>query len=87
MELDDYLELLDWTGRQVKEGKHGKIPPHLEHILKRLDIEAESWIHTVLHFGSLFFRVVGKVQSIVEATRRAGQQWLRGKPAAKRIFG
>jgi len=87
MDLDDYLELLDWTGRQVKEGKRGKIPPHLEHILKRLDIEAESWIHTVLHFGSLFFRVAGKVQSILEATRRAGQQWLRGKPAAKQIFG
>jgi hypothetical protein len=87
MELDDYLELLDWTGRQVKEGKRGKIPPHLAHILERLDIETEHWIHTVLHFGSLFYRVAGKVQSILVATRRAGQQWLRGKPAAKQIFG
>jgi len=87
MELDEYLELLDWTGCQVKEGKPGKIPPHLAHILERLDIETDNWIHTVLHFGSLFFRVAGKVQSIVEATRRASQQWLRGKPAAKEIFG
>ncbi len=32
----EYLELLDWTGRQVKEGKRGKIPPHLANILERL---------------------------------------------------
>ncbi len=87
MELDEYLELLDWTGRQVKEGKRGKIPPHLAHILERLDIETERWVHTVLHFGNLFYRVAGTVQSILQATQRAGQQWLRGKPAAKEIFG
>jgi hypothetical protein len=87
MELDEYLELLDWTGRQVKEGKPGKIPGHLANILERLEIEADSWVHTVLHFGSLFHRVAGKVQSILQATQRAGQQWLRGKPAAREVFG
>ena len=87
MDLDDYLELLDWTGRQVREGKRGKIPGHLAHILERLEIEADAWVHTVLHFGKLFHRVAGKVQSILTATQRAGQKWLRGKPNAREVFG
>ncbi len=87
MELDEYLELLDWTGRQVKEGKRGKIPPHLALILERLDIETDRWVYTVLHFGNLFYRVAGTVQSILRATQRSGQKWLRGKPNAKEAFG
>lgn len=34
--LDDYLKLLDWTGRQVVAGKRGAIPADLAPILERL---------------------------------------------------
>jgi len=41
MDLDDYLALLDWTGRKMVEGKKGSIPEHLAPILRRLDIEGD----------------------------------------------
>jgi len=41
--LDEYLELLDWTGRQIVEGKKGAIPPHLAPILFRLEVEKDQW--------------------------------------------
>ena len=40
MSLEKYLELLDWTGRQVREGKRGAIPASLAPILDRLGIQA-----------------------------------------------
>lgn len=34
--LKDYLELIDWTGRVLREDKRGAIPAHLPPLLERL---------------------------------------------------
>jgi len=52
--LQSYLELLDWTGRQLRAGTRGVIPQCLESILDRLKVSAESWLETVEQFGRAF---------------------------------
>ena len=49
--LTEYLQLLDWTGRQLKPGKRGAIPKNAPPILDRLNLSAELWLHAVEHFG------------------------------------
>ena len=39
----DYLELVDWTGRNIRQGKRGYIDPTLPPILNRLHISSEQW--------------------------------------------
>ena len=51
MSLAEYLQLLDWTGRQLKPGKRGAIPRNAPPILDRLNLSAEVWLHAVEHFG------------------------------------
>ena len=41
MSLAEYLELLDWTGRQVKPGKRGVVARKVPAILDRLNLSAE----------------------------------------------
>ena len=84
--LDEYLELVDWTGRQIVDGKKGAIPVHLSPILTRLDISADHWLDTVEDFGGLFHRVAGKVESILAAARMAGKNWLKGIRAGREAF-
>jgi REP element-mobilizing transposase RayT len=86
MALDDYLELLDWTGRQIVEGKKGAIPAHLQPILTRLAVDPDQWIHSSQHFGSMFYRVAGKVTNMTKRAMSAGQKWLKGREAGKRAF-
>jgi hypothetical protein len=50
MTVDEYLKLLDWTGRQVRLDKRGAIPADLAPILDRLQITGELWVATVLPF-------------------------------------
>jgi hypothetical protein len=78
MTRDEYLSLMDWTGRQVRSDKPGAIPPHLAPILDRLEINRSRWVGTVNGYGSLFNRVAGRVESIVRAARQAGKCWLAG---------
>jgi hypothetical protein len=51
MALDQYLQLLEWTGRQIRTGKAGAIPPHLNPILERLQLNGEVWTKGVERFG------------------------------------
>ena len=44
MRLTDYLELVDWTGRQIRENKRGSISEAEPAIMERLGIDAEHWL-------------------------------------------
>ena len=48
--LGDYLQLLDWTGRQIRNGKRGAIPKHLSLILQRLDMSPAFWVDYIRQF-------------------------------------
>ena len=57
--LIDYLELVDWTGRILREDKRGAIDTTLPPILKRLSIEPRHWLFLTQHFESKFKGLVG----------------------------
>ena len=65
--LIDYLQLVDWTGRQIREDKVGAINAHAEPILKRLSISPEHWVYLCKHFESRFKGLVGCVHSLEHA--------------------
>lgn len=52
MTLTEYLQLLNWTGRQLKPGKRGAIPKNASSILDRLNLSPELCLHPVEHFGN-----------------------------------
>ena len=59
MSLDQYLQLLDWTGRQMKADKVGAIPAESAGILERLECGAETWLDLVKHFRKRFRHAAG----------------------------
>ena len=71
--LVDYLELVDWTGRQIREDKIGSISEEENPILQRLSISADHWAYLCTHFESRFKGMVGSVHSL----ERACQQFKR----------
>jgi hypothetical protein len=59
MTLDEYLQLLDWTGRQIRKGKTAGIPPECAPILKRLNCGPQLWLNLVRNFRKRFRREAG----------------------------
>jgi hypothetical protein len=76
--VTDYLALLDWTGRAIRDDKRGAIPEHLAAILTRLGLDADRWCTVVSRFGKLFKRVAGTAESLSDEARRRGVRWLQG---------
>jgi REP element-mobilizing transposase RayT len=84
--LDKYLELLDWTGRQFREGKRGAIPAHLAPILERLKINEEYWLEALECLDEWFGPVVGRAADLAQAAADTGRKWIKGTKAAARVF-
>jgi hypothetical protein len=63
MSLDDYLSLVDWTGRQYRKDKTGKIPEECLPILQRLRCDGDTWMDWVKNFRQRFRNEVGRPAS------------------------
>tara|TARA_R110002049_G_scaffold72490_7_gene187563 strand:+ start:147841 stop:148746 length:906 start_codon:yes stop_codon:yes gene_type:complete len=74
--LARYLELLDWTGRQLRRDKVGRIPDHLAPILTRIGLDARGWCDVVRKFGRVFKRAAGTPESLAGEAIRRNQSWL-----------
>jgi hypothetical protein len=86
IELEKYLSLLDWTGRELRAESRGAIPGRLSPILDRLGLNGECWLETVRHFGRWFKRAAGGRESLAAAAMRCGRRWFQGQCAAKIAF-
>ncbi|WP_020405149.1 transposase [Hahella ganghwensis] len=84
--IDDYLALVDWTGRAIRDDKKGAIPSHILPILQRIQVDPSEWCEGVSCFGYRFPRLAGKVAQLERAVTRLGQQWCRGRPMARKLF-
>jgi len=62
--LEDYLELLDWSARQIAPGKRVKTLENLPPVLKRLGLNRDSWCELVSDFGKLFCTVAGRPEQV-----------------------
>lgn len=60
--LQDYLVLIDETGRVIRDEKRGAIAPNASNILNRLNIPTANWVKIVTEFGQLFHGPVGTLQ-------------------------
>ena len=73
-----YIELVDYTGRQIKPGKRGVIASTEPQALQKLGLDADYWAGHVIGFRSAYQRFVGSVAAMTEKAKALNQQWLKG---------
>ena len=62
----DYLELVDWTGRIIRQGKRGYIDHTLPAILNRLQISSEQWCLNTTQFEVIHARRFNRLTSNID---------------------
>ena len=84
--LTDYLELVDWTGRILREDKRGAIPAYAPPILDRLNIDTKHWLYLANHFESPFKGLVGSVFKLKQACQKLGYVRTPGRRSCETYF-
>jgi REP element-mobilizing transposase RayT len=83
----DYLELVDWAGRAVREGKRGAIPESAPPILHRLGLEPERYLdHLAGTTSTEQPTVIGPVRKVREAAEQLGRRFIKGVGVARRLY-
>ena len=62
--LQDYLSLVEATGKVIRANKRGYIEENHSDILTRLNISSDDWLKLTTDFGNLFHGPVGNLQQL-----------------------
>jgi len=84
--LRDYLELVDWSGRAIRDDKRGFIDNTIPPILNRLNIDPTQWCEYHQRRGPRFSHAVGHLSQLREYAHRSGKQWIAGIRASEQLF-
>ncbi len=84
--LKDYCELVESTGRCIREDKGGYITPEHSPILTRLGLSDEQWLTLTTEFEKHFCYAAGAELMMKEFKRHTKHQRLRGMSRASVLF-
>ena len=84
--LTDYIELVDWTGRILREDKRGAISEQTPPVLQRLNIEPKHWLYLSKNFESPFKGMVGSVFKLKQTCVALGYERTPGLRGCKEFF-
>lgn len=86
MTAAEYLELLDWTARQLAAGKRGATPQAIPPLLQRVGLRPKSWMGLVTNFGQLFHNVAGQPHEIAQTRSRRSKIRFRVRSKVQEVF-
>ncbi|QHJ12007.1 hypothetical protein FX988_02249 [Paraglaciecola mesophila] len=84
--LKDYCELVDTTGRCIRDDKAGHIDNTLNPILQRLGLDSAQWLTLTTEFEKHFCYAAGAEQMMNAFKRHTHHQRLRGMTKAKALL-
>lgn len=80
--LMDYLQLVDATGRALREGKRGAIDHEAADILARLGIDQSAWFRHMAPRKQRVPLAVGAMTRLRAFAETTGRQWISGQTVA-----
>ena len=83
--LKDYLELVDWGGREIKHNKRGYIPVHAPPILVRLKMDAAPVLDYLAKDDLPGFGALGPVSALKAFANSVGRKFIKGHAFANRL--
>ena len=84
---NEYLYLVDWSGRVIREDKHGAINDQLPTILLRLGIDEEYWCKAMQPKANhQFSRALGCKHRLQAYAEKLGLGWIKGMSVCTKLF-
>ncbi|MCP4326682.1 MAG: hypothetical protein GY787_33615 [Alteromonadales bacterium] len=84
--LIDYLELVDWSGRIIRESKRSTISAQTPALLNTLGLDHDTWLSLASDFGKTYHGAVGSLEELALFAEHTGKQWISGKNRSRQIY-
>jgi len=77
-EINEYIALVDWSGRAIRQDKQGFIPVDIPPILCRLGIDNKDWLNHIRYFERQFPTVAGDIEKLRQMAEHTSRRWIKG---------
>jgi len=84
--LMDYLELVDWTGRAIIEGKTGYIDAKESKILEKLGFTTEVWLKSYHQYSDHLYSHIGSPEQLKAVCEQCDKKWLAGVRKSRQLY-
>jgi putative transposase len=85
--LVEYIQLVEWTGRQIHSQKRGAISDTIPPLFARLKLSHHVWLRNCRQLETIYHRVIGPAADIQKFCELLNQKWLRGLTPCREAFG
>lgn len=75
----DYFTLIDWSGRQFREGKPGYIASDVPSIVQNVGLNPVHWITTIEKSGTQDHSIFGALSHMKAWANNIRKKWLKGQ--------
>jgi len=83
----DYLELVDYSGRAIRNEKRGYIPSNLPPILERLNLEADGFLELMQRDDNIAgLRAVGSPSALTHLLDNLDQRFIKGIGISNKLY-
>ena len=83
--LKNYVELVDWGGREINQRKRGYIPAHTPPILTRLKMDASPVLDYLSKDDLPSFGALGPVSMLKAFAKSVGKKFVKGHAFGNRL--
>ncbi len=80
-----YIELVQWTGQQLRPDKKGAIPKNAPAALNKTGCTTTNWFTQVKAVGAGYWQMIGTAEQLMEKAEAIGQRWLKGIGITRQI--
>jgi hypothetical protein len=83
---EDYFDLVDRTGRIIREGKRGFISSEIPPLISQLGINPDKWIEHVRFFGERYACSAGSGERLRVYANLLGRAWGKGVCLSESVY-
>ena len=84
--LLDYIELVDWSGRIIRDDKRGAIVGSHPKLLHSLGLDKDTWLSLASSFGKEYQGAVGSLDELALFAEHTGRRWIAKKNQLRRCL-
>ena len=84
--LKDYIELVEWTGKNIIYPNKASMPQHIQSTLHNLNLQQNHWLKQIENYNNHYCHVVGTAQQIRDKAKQLKLRCMRGITAAKLLY-
>ncbi|WP_196140714.1 transposase [Aliikangiella sp. G2MR2-5] len=84
--LNDYLVLVDWTGRAIVHPNKASIPPNISSIFHRLNLQKGNWLDQIQRLCHGQPTMMGSIDKLKEKAKAIKKRWVKGIGQARLLY-